>query len=259
MRHNEEVEAAINAAITAQNKAQKPRSYLGASRWGHHCERALGYEYHQTPKDEGRDFSPNILRIFNMGHDGEARMADHIRAAGFDLQTHLPSGEQIGFKAADGRLAGHCDGIIHSGPDLGKLGARLNYPLVWENKELNDKSWNDTKNKGLAESKPLYYSQVQTYIAYFDLNGGLFTAVNRNTGEVYVEVVDPDLENAQASTDKAVRVIQSSSPSDLAKATTDRTDYRCKFCDYQKTCWAPLHAKPTAPAAWVPSLTQRKR
>ena len=50
-----------------QGHSQKPkRTYLGASRLGEPCARALQYEYTQTPRDQ--TFTGQTLRIFEMGH-----------------------------------------------------------------------------------------------------------------------------------------------------------------------------------------------
>jgi hypothetical protein len=234
--NNEEAVWNIGAALQSERAMQEPRDYLGASRWGHHCERALGYEFHKSPRDEHESpqFKPEILRIFDMGHDAENRMAEYMRLAGYNLQTHQPDGRQIGFKACEGKLAGHCDGIITGGPDL----QGIELPLVWECKALNNKSWNDTVAKGVKVSKPLYYSQMQTYIGYLDLKGYFFTAINRDSGEVFVEIGGADLLQAQRDSDKALRVITSHNPEELPRCASDETDWRCRFCDYAKRCWS---------------------
>lgn len=240
--NNEDAVWNIGAALQAERGKQEARCYLGASRWGHHCERALGYEFHKTPRDEENapQFKAEILRIFDMGHDCETRMAQYMKMAGYALQTHQPNGSQIGFKACDGKLAGHCDGIITGGPDL----AGVELPLVWECKGLNNKSFNDTVSKGVKVSKPLYYSQMQTYIAYLDLKGYFFTALNRDTGEIFVEIGEADMLQAQTDSDKALRVIVSKNPEELPRCAFEETDWRCRFCDYAKRCWSvPSTAK----------------
>jgi hypothetical protein len=246
---NEPAQAAIASvlddAILKRQASQEKRDYLGASRWGEACERRLRYEYEHTPEDEGSGFSPEVLRIFDMGHDGEARMADYIREAGFDLLTEKSDGKQFGFRAADGRLGGHIDGIVAGGPII----TGVEYPLLWENKALNDRSWNDTKNKGVKVSKPVYYAQMQIYCAYLDIpSGGMFTALNRDTGEVLVELVPYDALAAQEASDRAVRVIDAQSPKELPRLGNDRTDFRCKFCSFKSTCWedVPVQVSPKA-------------
>ena len=177
-------------------------------------------------------------------------MAKYIRAAGFDLLTEKSDGKQFGFRAADGRLGGHIDGIIAGGPTI----TGVEYPLLWENKALNDKSWNDTKNKGVKASKPVYYAQMQIYCAYLDIpSGGMFTALNRDTGEVLVELVPFDALAAQEASDRAVRVIDAQSPKELPRLGKDRTDFRCKFCSFKSTCWedAPTQAPNTTKPFWL--------
>ncbi len=67
----ERINALVDAALIAEREATPPRTYLGASRLGHACERALQFEFAQAPKDEGSDFSGQTLRIFAIGHQLE--------------------------------------------------------------------------------------------------------------------------------------------------------------------------------------------
>jgi hypothetical protein len=81
------VNAEIDAGLQAGDRAKAPRTYLGGSRLGHPCERALQFEYAQAPKDEGAAFDGRTLRIFAIGHALEDLAAGWLRAAGFDLYT----------------------------------------------------------------------------------------------------------------------------------------------------------------------------
>lgn len=65
---NEQISELIDAALLAEHQQQTPRNYLGASRLGVVCERALQYEYLHTAPDPGRDFSGRVLRVFEVGH-----------------------------------------------------------------------------------------------------------------------------------------------------------------------------------------------
>ncbi len=50
------INALVDAALIAEREATPPRTYLGASRLGHACERALQFEFSGAPKAEGADF-----------------------------------------------------------------------------------------------------------------------------------------------------------------------------------------------------------
>ena len=247
------LEPLLDKSMQETNAKQTPRDYLGASRWGEECGRMLAYEYHKAPTDKVDRFPGKILRIFDMGHDAEERVAEYLIAAGFSLQTTTPSGGQLGFKVANGKLAGHCDGVIHSGP------IDLPYPIIWENKGLNDKSWKETAKKGVKESKPVYYGQLQTYMAYLDVtNGSLFTAINRNTGEVYAEFVDFNAQDAQALSDRAARIIQTETPEEMPRISDNAAFFKCCFCDYQQTCHGLKTTSSIAPTSlelpkWITS------
>ena len=243
---SDEFELWLDRACQETNAKQTHRSYLGGSRLGVECERALGFEFHHEPKDMGREFSGKIVRVFDRGHDNEIRAAEYLRAAGFTVLTERADGKQFGFYVAkdkDGvaRIAGHCDGIITAAPHwfLAKGGK---VPCLWENKCLSNKSWNDTKKKGVKVSKPVYYAQMQIYQAYLEITEtpALFTAFNGDTAEVYAELVPFDHTTAQTCSDRGARVVQSSMPEDLPRIAKDAADFRCKFCDWRQRCWLSL-------------------
>lgn len=207
------------------------------------------------PKDEGREFKGSTLRIFDMGHDGETRQASYLRLAGFDLVTEKSDGGQIGFAVARDpetglfRFSGHIDGVVTKAP----YEAGLACPALWEAKSLGDKSWNDTVKKGVRASKPVYFAQIQLYMAYLQLSDhpALFTALNRTTGEIYAERVPFDAAAAQSASDKGVQVVTSASPEELPRCAKVATDFRCKFCDFPARCWGTAEAAaPAAGAAW---------
>jgi hypothetical protein len=192
-----------DAAITARNQRQSPRDYLGGSRIGEECARKLVYEVTHTPKDTGRDFPAGILRIFDAGHQIEALAIRWLRQAGFDLRDRNAEGTQFGFTAAGGKLRGHADGVIVAGPDIG-----IRWPALWESKALGQKSWTDLVKHGLRQSKPIYFAQVQLYMAYFELEVALLTAVNRDSLALHHEAVPFDAAEAQRLSDRAVDVLR---------------------------------------------------
>ena len=99
------VNAAIDAALVARDRAQRPRRYVSASGLGRECLRQIQYDYLAVPKDEGREFEPKTLRIFEAGHRGEDIVAGWLRAAGFDCtevatQKHRWVGRLTYYRAA---------------------------------------------------------------------------------------------------------------------------------------------------------------
>ena len=191
----ERINEVIDAAIVAERAAIPPRTYLGSSRLGHPCERALQFEFAGAPKDEGQEFSGQTLRIFEIGHALEDLAIRWLRVAGFDLYTrkgNRPDGEQFGFSVAGGRIRGHVDGIIAAGPQSLGIGV----PALWECKTMNAKNWRETVTKGVGLAKPVYAAQIVLYQAYMEAqvpgiaeNPALFTAINKDTAELHHELV----------------------------------------------------------------------
>lgn len=230
---SDRVNALIDAALVARRRDEQARDYLGASRVGEPCSRRLAFEFAGTPPDEGRDFDGQALRIFEAGHRFEALSIEWLRAAGFDLRTERRDGGQFGFSAAGGKLRGHIDGVIVGGPDIGAA-----WPALWEHKALNAKSWNDLVKHGLAVSKPVYFGQVQIYMAYMDVPVTLFTALNKDTQALHHEIVPFDPAHAQSLSDKAVEIIRAAEAGELPPRIAAASDfYLCRLCLYQRCCW----------------------
>jgi hypothetical protein len=225
------VNAVIDAALLARHRQQAPRDYLGGSRVGEPCARKLVYEITHAPKDS--DFEADILRVFDAGHQFEALSITWLRLAGFDLRDRGPDGGQIGFAAAGRKLRGHADGVIVSGPEIG-----LSWPALWEHKALGQKSWTDLVKRGLRLSKPIYFAQVQLYMAYLDLEVALLTALNRDTLALHHEAVPFDAAEAQLLSDHAVDILRAADAGELPPRIAQAADfYLCRLCHYATRCW----------------------
>jgi hypothetical protein len=134
-----------------------------------------------------------------------------LRDAGFDLRTEDKMGQQFGFSIADDEIKGHIDGVVCGGDvDMG-------YPCLWENKSANDQKW-----KGFQRME----------------HPALFTVVNKNTSEIYYELVPFNRELAQTASDKAVNILTAAKSGDiLPRIAQTRDFYLCKFCEFRETCW----------------------
>jgi len=242
----------IDEGLAAERKAKNERehrNYLGASQLGHPCSRALQYGYmsaravnnDSAGTNDAVGFSGQTLRIFEAGHLFEQLAIKWLRDAGLELLTQSITGEQFGFKAADGKIAGHIDGIIRAAPPALNMGC----PALWEAKSMNSKSWRDTVKKGLVLSKPIYATQIALYQAYMEpvvpdisQNPALFTAINKDTAEIYHELVPFDAALAQRMSDKAVSIIKATEAKELLPRTfTSPEFFECKMCAYRNKCW----------------------
>ena len=232
---NERLNALLDEAIVQENGKQAPRDYLGGSRLGHPCERALQFEYFHAIPDPGKEFSGKTLRIFAVGHALEELAVKWIRRAGFDLRTRKRDGGQFGFETAGGRIRGHIDGVFCAGPEV------IAYPALWECKTMNAKKWKECVTKGVAKSHPVYAAQVAVYQAYLDLteNPAIFTAINKDTQEIQFEAVPFDAHLAQSVSDKGARIIMACDAGELLPRIAQSPDYfECKYCPYTQRCWA---------------------
>ena len=227
------INALIDAALEAEARDKPPRAYLGASRIGEPCARRLVYELTQTPPDPGREPQGTLLRIFAAGHAFEDLTARWLQAAGFALKTVRRDGSQFGFSVAGGRIRGHIDGVVTDGPGIG-----VTWPALWEHKALKHKGWTELVKRGLRQARPLYLAQVQLYMAYLELEVALFTAMSKDTQELYHEVVGFDAALAQALSDKAVLVVRAALAGELLpRIAADPDHHLCRMCPFTRRCW----------------------
>jgi hypothetical protein len=233
----------IDEALQKKSAESPKRDYLGASRLGVSCSRALQYEYTHTPRD--KEWSGRTLRIFEMGHAIEEMALGWLRETGFDIQTHRENGKPFGFSVANGRIQGHVDGIIYAAPHE----AGMTYPALWECKSMNAKAWKQTVEKGVRLAKPVYAVQVALYQAYMEEavagiseNPALFTAVNKDTSEIFHELVPFDAALAQEASDRGVNILRATRAGEtgqefLPRISLDPDHFECRFCDWKERCW----------------------
>jgi hypothetical protein len=223
----EPINQLINELIErAEPPSENYRQYLGASAIGSECLRKVQFDWMCDPV-----FPARIKDIFKRGYFFEEVTRQHLIAAGF----RFAPAERLAFTAADGLFRGHADGILTAGPRL----SGLFYPCLWEHKCLNAKGWRAIERDGLAGLYAIYAGQVATYQAYLDLvNPALFSVVNADTAERLHFLVPFDAQLAQATSDRAVAVIQATRAGELLpRVTEDSENWRCKMCSHRERCW----------------------
>jgi hypothetical protein len=213
------------------------RPHLGASLIGNECERALFYTFRwaTVERHDGR-----LLRLFQTGHLAEHRFVADLRSIGCEVQEVNPeTGKQWSVSAVGGHFGGSMDGVVLGVPES---------PKVWhlcEMKTHSSKSFADLKKKGVRESKPLHWSQMQVYLNLGGLTRALYVAVNKDNDELYAERVRIDKDEGVRLVAKADRVIRATVAPPRIAFSQDH--FRCKFCPHHKVCWGedapPRHCR----------------
>jgi len=220
---------ALVRAIDAHWSAQQGsghRYHLGASILGRSCLREVWYKFWwwHAPKHTGR-----ILRLFNRGHREEQHAVENLRRLGAVVEDTDSNGRQIKFSHLWGLMGGERDGAVSNLEDYGLVGAGL-----LEIKTHGEKSFKLVSDKGLLSAKPEHYIQMQMYMAWSRMSWGLYYAVNKNTDDLYCQVVPARPELAAQYTDRAASVIQSRTPP--KGVSEDPSWFVCRFCDYKRHC-----------------------
>ncbi len=210
------IAGAIDAAFAKES--QSKRFHLGLSYAGHHCERYiwLSFRWAVQEKFEGR-----ILRLFQRGHDEEARFKAALSKIGITLADDQ---KFIGFGS---HVSGSIDGIATGLP-------QSTQPHLAEFKTHSLKSFNDLKAKGVQESKPSHYAQMQTYMLGLSIDRALYGAVCKDDDRLHFERVKLDKPFALALVERAKRIATSERMPDPISTRSDW--YQCKMCPAYSFC-----------------------
>jgi hypothetical protein len=225
----EPLNVAINAALerAVAGAARLSRAYLGASIVGHECARATQYDWWCLP-----ELSARVRLIFDRGHAFEALIRAQLVLAGF---LFAPK-EALEFVALDGHFAGHADGIVTSGPNLGVY---FRFPCIWEAKCLNAKNFRAVARDGFSVTFPRYSVQINLYQYFLNKpNPALVTCVNADTCEVLHLALPYDAKRAEASIDRAQMIVGATRAGELLpRFTNDSSNFHCRICQHKKRCW----------------------
>lgn len=221
---------AIYRLYEERRKAEKDRTYLGASIIGHECDRYLWLAFRNAFR---ATFTGRILRLFDTGQREEARIIEELKAIGVQVEGEKP---QIAISAVGGHFRGHLDGMGLGIPEA---------PKTWhvlEFKTHNSKSFAKLEKEGVQKSKPMHYAQMMVYMGCTLTTRALYVAVCKDTDDIYTERVRFDADAFAAIMRRAQDIISAITPP--PRCATRPDDFRCKFCDAAAVCWG---AKPTVP------------
>lgn len=202
------------------------RGYLGGSEIGHPCERYLWLKLRGA---ERKKWDGRMLRLFEHGQREEERMAENLRSIGCELVQYDEKGEQYGFSLWGGLFSGHYDGVVRGIPEAPKTWH------LWECKTHNRKSFEELRKLGVEASKPMHFAQMQIYMHMAELERALYTAINKDTDEIYVERVSYDKAFSQSLLDRAEHICFTDEPS--PPLGRDASWYQCKGCEMSGICY----------------------
>jgi hypothetical protein len=228
------------------------RTHLGASVIGKECGRHIWYGWRWARKPK---FSARMLRLFNRGHLEEARFIAMLLAIGVQVFQQDANGNQYRISDVGGHFGGSGDGIGIGIPDL-PPGANC----LLEFKTHGEKSFLALKKSGVRSAKPEHYTQMVVYMEKMGLHYALYGAVNKNTDEVYFEIVHMNKTHADQYIDRGRTIIMMHKvPDRIGNASP--SFFACKYCDdvgicfngeaMEQNCRTCFFARPQEDGTWI--------
>lgn len=203
------------------------RYHLGASQLGNECERAtwLSYRWFAKEKFEGR-----MLRLFETGQLAEARFISDLEAIGVKVKAlHVDTQLQYRVTALGGHFGGSMDGIATGiDPDDPEK------EYVLEFKTHNERSFAELKKHGVDKAKRQHFVQMQIYMGLSEIHQALYLAVNKNTDELYEEIVLFNKEMFDLLMQKARRIITAADAP--VRIHESPSFFKCKMCSMAQVC-----------------------
>lgn len=202
------------------------RVHLGGSKIGSSCKRQLWYDFRWCTDEvlEGRKY-----RLFQRGQNEEKSFVQQLQWIGAEVVTvNLKTRKQWQYSFFGGHVGGSLDGVARGLPIL---------PLLWtllEFKTHNNKSFKQLVKKGVRESKPFHWAQMQLYMGWAGLKRALYLAINKDDDTLYDEFVDFDENEFKLLMDKAEDVVFSPKPIERVSETHEW--FECRYCDHRFIC-----------------------
>lgn len=226
------------------------RNHLGASLIGNECSRYLWYIFRWC---FNQNFSGRMLRLFNRGHLEEKRFESYLKGLGCQVFTVDKKGEQFRINGVFGHFGGSIDGVCKL-----PIHYEIDEFVLLEMKTINDKGFNNLKRKKLILANPTHYAQICTYGKNLNLKHCLYMSVNKNTDEIYLEIVPIDHNNGAQMELKAERIIMSQEP---PPRLSNNPNYKnCNWCSAKdlchnnkpvvKNCRSCKHCTPSENKSW---------
>jgi len=211
--------------FTALHEAQEPRFYMGASMMGHECDRKVWLDYRgfkgESSNPYKKDDHPGrVFAIFQAGHDIEEML---IKALGDIVED-----EQVPVSLPP--IKGHADGVLRIDGKRELL----------EIKSANKRRFKLFKEKGVEETEPKYFVQMQVYMHLLLLHQGRFLVMCKDDSEIHVETVAYNRAKAQRAIERGMALAHSGEPD---KIDSSGSHPLCTFCEYRRYCHASIELR----------------
>lgn len=216
----------VDQTIEGSQASFTGRAHLGGSVVGDECSKKLWFVFRWAANAK---HPARILRLFARGAREEFVFNDLLRDAGIQVwEVDEDTGKQWRVEAVGGHLGGSLDGVLRG------LVEAPEEVHVSEQKTHNDKSFRNVSSRGVKESKPEHYAQMQVYMHLMGIDWALYQAVNKNDDALYFERVPRDEGFAKSLLKKAERIITSDVPPE--GISSDPAFFKCKWCDMSEVC-----------------------
>lgn len=216
------------------------RTHLGASVLGDACARAVAYgfrwAYKRPPRGKKTEdpvaAHSRMVRLWNRGHMEEGRFIALLLMIGVQVYQQDETGKQYRFVGLGGHLSGSGDGFLVGIPDLPP-----GVPCLGEFKTHSDDSFKKLVAEGVRLSKRQHYVQMQTYMGNFGVCYALYFAVNKNTDEIYCEIVQYEGQTDKLFLERARSIVFDPKLPDRIRNASPGY-HHCKYlCDFPMVCF----------------------
>lgn len=243
--------AGIDAYCQTALRDPKRRTHLGASIIGGDCLRKIWYEFRWADQEY---IKSQTLRLFNRGHLEEARFVSYLRGIGCLVAEEDPStGKQFRVVFAMGHGGGSMDGQAFLPEKFGVQG-----PILLEFKTKGTKYFPKLKAEGVRKAEPQHAAQMDVYGFLTGLKQALYMSVDKNTDELYIELLDLSIPQGAAMTKRAELIVADHEPPPRAYAPTH---FKCEWCKFKgvchqgkrldKNCRTCVHSQPVMNGEWA--------
>lgn len=200
------------------------RNHLGISEIGKNCSRQMFYKFRWMFIEE---FNGRMRRLFQYGHDSEARYINYLEGIGCKVYRFDTNGKQFRVSGVMGHYGGSCDGVVIT-PWY------PNIPFICEFKSHNYKSFSNYLDKKVQKAKPQHFDQMCGYGEKMQIEYGLYFPENKNDSDIQVEVIKLDWQRAKQLELKAQDIILAKEPP--AKISDNPAFIDCRLCAAKGIC-----------------------